>query len=109
MKYLTGDEEIQSEIFTYSEGVSVLRSVTESEQTLAQLLTDSGSGSFQIDTLSRAVEQAAVYPNFEGYEDAMKEVEEAVTDILEGDVNIGTGQIIWNRRINAFLKEKNIK
>lgn len=109
MKYLTGDEEIQSEIFTYSEGVSILRSVTESEQTLAQLLTDSGSGSFQIDTLSRAVEQAAVYPNFEGYEDAMKEVEEAVTDILEGDVNIGTGQIIWNRRINAFLKEKNIK
>ena len=55
------------------------------------------------------MEQAAVYPNFEGYEDAMKEVEKAVTDILEGDVNIGTGQIIWNRRINAFLKEKNIK
>lgn len=109
MKFLTGDEEIQSEIFTYSEGVSVLRNVTESEQTLVQLLTDSGSGSFQIDTLSRAVEQAAVYPNFDGYEDAMKEVEEAVADILNGDANISTGQIIWNRRINAILKEKNIK
>lgn len=109
MKFLTGDEEIQSEIFTYSEGVSVLRNVTESEQTLVQLLTDSGSGSFQIDTLSSAVEHAAVSPNFDGYEDAMKEVEEAVTDILEGDANISTGQIIWNRRINAVLKEKNIK
>lgn len=39
----------------------------------------------------------------------MKEVEEAVADILNGDANISTGQIIWNRRINAILKEKNIK
>ena len=107
--YFTGDEEIQSEIFTYSEGVSVLRDVTESEQTLVQLLADPGSGSFQIETLSSAVEHAAVSPHFNGYEDAMKEVEEAVTNILEGDANISTGQIIWNRKINADLKEKNIK
>ena len=106
MKLLTADEEIQSEIFTYSEGVSVLKKVTESEQTLARLLEDSGSSDFRLATLSSAVENAVVYPGFDDYEEMIKEVDTAVSEILENDENIGTGQIIWNRKLNALLKEK---
>ena len=106
MKLLTADEEIQSEIFAYSEGVSVLKKVTESEQTLARLLEDSGNSGFQLDTLSSAVENAVVYPGFDGYDEMIKEVGTAVSDILADDENIGTGQIIWNRKLNALLKEK---
>lgn len=106
MKLLTADEEIQSEIFAYSEGVSVLKKVTESEQTLARLLEDSGNSGFHLDTLSSAVENAVVYPGFDGYDEMIKEVGTAVSDILADDENIGTGQIIWNRKLNALLKEK---
>ena len=37
MKLLTCNEQIQSEIFEYSEGVSVLKEVTNSERTLVKL------------------------------------------------------------------------
>ena len=107
MEFLTGDEEIQGEIFQYSEGVSVLKNVTESEQTLAQLLSDSGSSAFEIGTLSDAVENAVVYPGFDGYAEAMQEVENAVVQILTNEGNISTGQIIYQRKLNAFLKERN--
>lgn len=107
MEFLTGDEEIQGEIFQYSEGVSVLRNVTESEQTLARLLSDSGPSAFQIETLSEAVENAVVYPGFDGYAEAMQEVENAVSQILENEENISTGQIIYQRKLNAFLKDRN--
>ena len=87
-EFLTGEEEIQGEIFHYSEGVSVLRNVTESEQTLERLLSDSGSGNFRLDTLSVAVENA-------------------VSQILVNEENISTGQIIYNRKLNTFLKDRN--
>lgn len=107
MEFLTGEEEIQGEIFHYSEGISVLRNVTESEQTLERLLSDSGSGSFRLDTLSIAVENSVSYPGFDGYREAMQEVENAVSQILTNEENISTGQIIYNRKLNAFLKDRN--
>lgn len=107
MEFLTGEEEIQGEIFHYSEGISVLRNVTESEQTLERLLSDSGSGSFRLDTLSIAVENSVSYPGFDSYREAMQEVENAVSQILTNEENISTGQIIYNRKLNAFLKDRN--
>lgn len=107
MEFLTGEEEIQGEIFHYPEGISVLRNVTESEQTLERLLSDSGSGSFRLDTLSIAVENSVSYPGFDGYREAMQKVENAVSQILTNEENISTGQIIYNRKLNAFLKDRN--
>ena len=105
MKTLTCDERIQSEIFAYSEGMSVLKEVTESEKTLQQLIENSvDNRSLNLEILSSAVEHAAVAPRFRNYDEAMAEVDKAVNDILEGETNVRMGQIIWNRRINKFLE-----
>ena len=92
MKFLTGDEEIQSEIFDYSEGVPVLREVVES------------GGDFPL--LSHAVEQAVVIPRFHDYDDAVAEVDRAVRNILDGSSNINMETIIQNRKINRYLKDR---
>lgn len=105
MKLLSADERIQSEIFDYSEGVSVIKEVTESDKTLRLLIDNSGENSgFNLDTLSNAVDHAAVVVRFRDYEEAVAEVDKAVRDIMEGSTNISTQQIIWNRKINTFLK-----
>lgn len=105
MKLLSADERIQSEIFDYSEGVSVIKEVTESDKTLRLLIDNSGENSgFNLDTLSNAVNHAAVVVRFRDYEEAVAEVDKAVRDIMEGSTNISTQQIIWNRKINTFLK-----
>ena len=106
MKILTGDSQIQSEIFDYSEGVSVLREVTESEETLKLLMENSGDGNnLNLQILSDAVENAVVTVNFRNYNEAVAEVDRAVNTIIEGNSNFHMEQIIWNRAINKYLKE----
>ena len=106
IKTLTYNTKIQSEIFDYSEGVSVLKEVTESEQTLGQLVN---GNSFSLAVLSNAVEEAVVVPRFRYYDEAISEVAQAVKAIIDGDYNISTGQIIWNRKINKYLKNSKWK
>lgn len=107
MKLLAADERMQEEIFDYSEGVSVLKAVTESEKTRQLLIEDSGKNSrFNLSILSDAVENAVVTYRFRNYEEALIEVDKAVRDIMEGNANISMQQTIWNREINRLLKNK---
>lgn len=107
MKILTCDSRIQSEIFGYSEGVSVLKTVTESDRTLQKLIESSGdTGGLKLSILSEAVENAVVVPRFRNYDMAAVEVEKAVNSILNGNSNISMEQIIWNRKLNKNLKNR---
>lgn len=103
LKLLTYDEQVQSEIFDYSEGVSVLREVTGSDRVLQKLMEDAGNNGLNQTTLCNAVEQAVVVPRFRHYSDAVAEVDRAVNEIIAGEANIGTELIIWNREINRKL------
>ncbi|MCI8488722.1 MAG: extracellular solute-binding protein [Lachnospiraceae bacterium] len=105
MKLLTCDPQIQAEIFDYSEGVSVLKEVTESDETLQRLIESSGdSNILNLEILSNAVEHAVTVPRFRNYDRALEEVSKAVGDIIDSDSNIHMAQIIWNRRINQSLE-----
>ncbi len=107
MKILTCDIQIQSEIFEYSEGVSVLKEVTESDSTLRRLIDNSGdAGGMNLSILSDAVEDAVVAPRFRNYDTAAAEVEMAVNSIINGNSNISMEQIIWNRKLNKNLKNR---
>lgn len=106
MKILTQDAGIQSEIFDYSEGVSVLKEVTESDETLRRLMESSGdSNHLSMEFLSDAVEHAVAAPRFRGYDEAVLEVDKAVKAIIESNSNVRMEQIIWNRKINKFLEK----
>lgn len=105
MKIMSCNEQIQSEIFEYSEGVSVLKEVTNSKQMLEKLREHvDDTDILNQETLSSAVEHAAVAPGFRNYDDAAAEVDRAVREIIDGNSNIGTELTIWNRVINGKLK-----
>lgn len=105
MKTLTYDKSIQSKIFDYSEGVSVLKEVTESDQTLLTLMENSGGANgMDLAVLSDIMENAVVGPRFRNLDEANTEVEKAVEEIMDGDGSISMEQIIWNRAINKYLK-----
>ena len=90
MKLLTTDPQIQSEIFEYSAGISVLPEVTGTE--------------FNLDILESAMEKSVTRNRFRGFDNAQEEVGLAVRSILESNSNIQMEQIIWNRTINNYLK-----
>ena len=107
MKILTSDLQIQSEIFEYSEGVSVVKAVTESDGTLQRLIESSGDmGGLNLPILSDAVENAVAAPRFRDYNAVMEEIDTAVHSIIDGDSNISMEQIIWNRNINRSLNNR---
>ncbi len=103
MEMLTLDREIQSEIFTYSAGISVLPSVTQSEKTMEQIAADTGTA-FNPEILESAMEKTVIRPRFRGYDNASEEVGIAVRSILDNNSSIQMEQIIWNRTLNNFLK-----
>ena len=103
MKLLTQDEEIQSEIFDYSAGISVLPSVTQSERTIKQIAENTGTA-FNPGILESAMVKTLISPRFRGYDNALEEVGIAVRSILDSKSNIQMEQIIWNRTLNNFLR-----
>lgn len=107
MKLLTGNVQIQSEIFDYSEGVSVLKEVVESEKTLQLLMTGAdGDHPLDLKVLSETVEHAVVAPRFRGYNAAIAEVDRAIRTIIDSSSNVRMETIIQNRSINNYLKGK---
>ena len=105
LKLLTYDKEIQKEIFDYSEGISPLSGVTESEETANMIRRRTGT-EFNTDTLRRAMGKSVIDPRFSGYEEAKEEVSLAVRSILESNANLQMEQILWNRTINNYLKAR---
>ncbi len=105
LKLLTCEKKIQEEIFDYSEGISPLVDVTESEET-AHMIKEGTGSDFNMDTLHRAMEKSVIASRFPGYEDAQEQVSLAVRSILESNSNVQMEQIIWNRTINNYLKSK---
>lgn len=97
MKLLSYDEEIQSQIFTYSEGASPLKSVTNSPEIINMLEKEE---SIQMSLLNSAMEDAAVMPSFRNYNNAIREIDSAINEILEGDSNISMSLIKKQRDIN---------
>ena len=104
MKLLTTDPQIQSEIFDYSAGISVLPEVTQSEETRRKITQSTGT-EFNLDILESAMEKSVSRTRFRGFDNAQEEVGLAVRSILESNSNIQMEQIIWNRTINNYLKD----
>lgn len=106
LKLLTTDPRIQSEIFDYSEGVSVVANVTESDETKIVLRRDSGDNvTMSTSVLGGVLDTAVIPPRFRGYEIAMEQVNLAIQSILEGDKNINMELIVKNREINRYLQD----
>lgn len=104
MKLLTCEEEIQTEIFDYSEGVPVQRAVVEAKW--SQINAAEGGSAMDLQILSRAVEEAVATPRFHDHKEAVEEVDRAIRIILEGNSNINMETIIQNRNINNYLRAK---
>ena len=101
LKILSYDEEIQSQIFKYSEGASPLRAVTNSPEIIKMLEDDEN---IQASLLDRAMENATVTPSFRNYNTAIRLIDSAVKEILGGDSNISMSLIKKQRDINNYLK-----
>ncbi len=85
-KQLTGNEEMQMDIFRYSQGVSVLKSVTGSAQAAAIIQEDMDEGEQVINSslLYNVIENGVIEPKYQQYEQVMSLADGEVSKILYG-------------------------
>lgn len=107
LKLLTYDEEIQMDIFRYSQGASVLKNVTgsmEAEVILQEYMEESEKV-IDNELLSRVIEQGMVAPQFLKYKEAVSLATSEIQGIIENDKNIDSSLKILQNKIDQYLKQ----
>lgn len=106
LKLLTCDEEIQMDLFRYSQGVSVLKSVTKSKEAEEILQEDMEKNEKFIDNelVSSVIENGIVTPKFPKYEDAVMMADNEINRMIEDDDNIENSMRILQRQISQYLR-----
>jgi multiple sugar transport system substrate-binding protein len=107
LKLLTYDEEIQMDIFRYSQGASVLKNVTRSKEAEVILQEDMEESEKVIDNelLSRVIEQGTVAPQFLKYKEAIVIATSEIQGIIENDKNVDSSLKILQRKVDQYLKQ----
>lgn len=107
LKLLTYDEEIQMDIFHYSQGASVLKAVTQSDEMERIVQEDMEQGDTVINgkLLGRVIEEGHVEPQFKKYEQAMALTNSEMNKILEEGKDVESSLKILQHTINSFLKQ----
>ena len=107
LKLLTYDEEIQTQIFRYSQGASVLKSVTQSKEMEDIVQEDMEEGDTVIsgNLLGRVIEEGRIEPQFKKYEQAISLADSEINGILENEKNVDSSMKILQRTINSYLQQ----
>ncbi len=107
LKLLTYSESVQMDIFKYSQGASVIKSVTESDEAESMVRQDMEEGEKIIDNglLSRVIEEGTVAPKFQKYSEAMALADGEIGKIFEDDKNVDSTLKIFQRSISKYLKK----
>lgn len=107
LKLLTYDEEIQTQIFSHSQGASVLRAVTESKEMeeIVQAEMEEGETVISGKLLGKVIEEGYTAPQFKKYEQALALSDSEVSEILENDKTIESNMKILQRTIQNYLQQ----
>lgn len=107
LKLLTYDEEIQMDIFRYSQGASVLKKVTGSKEAelILQEYMEESEKVIDHELLSKVIEEGTVAPQFLKYTEAVSLATSEIQVIIENDKNIDSSLKILQNKINQYLKQ----
>lgn len=107
LKLLTYNKEIQMDIFRYSQGVSVLKAVTESDDVAAILQQDMEKDEKIIDNklLGEVIENGMVTAKFPKYSEAIAMADSEVNRIISDGDNIDNSLRILQRQLNQYLRQ----
>lgn len=107
LKLLTYDEKIQTQIFSHSQGASVLRAVTQSAEMeeIVQAEMEEGETVISGKLLGKVIEEGYTAPQFKKYEQALSLTNSEIGEILEDNTTIESEMKILQRTINSYLQQ----
>lgn len=100
------DIEIQSEIYTYKEGASVLKTVTDSMTTMLsinQVLSEEGG--MDINLITSIMDNAEPDYNFKDITTVKEMIDSGIDDIVENGTDSKIGLQMTEKRVRSFLNK----
>ncbi len=106
LKTLTCDPEIQMDIFRYSQGVSVLKKITCSDESENILQGEMVNNEKYINTdlLDSIITNGKIEPKFNKYNEAISLADNEIKGIIDEDKDTDSEMKIFQRSISSFLK-----
>ncbi len=107
LKMLTYDETTQKNIFQYSQGVSTLKKVNQSEDVIKMMVADNpGNSKFEMRILNDVMENGECQLRFKKYKDAVSMIDNEVYRIINvSDIDIAAELNALQHKIDVYLKE----
>ena len=100
------DIEIQSEIYTYKQGASVLKTVTDSMTTMLSINQDlSEEGGMEIDLITYIMDRAEPDSNFREIASVKEIIDVGIDDIVKSGMNSKIGLQKIEKRVRRFLNQ----
>lgn len=106
LKMLCYDETTQEDIFAYSQGVSVLKDITNSKTVGRYLREDTpGESAFKLDFFNKMMEHAIPVNKFSDYEQVMSVADSEIRRLLSTDEDIKTAVNTLQSKLDILLQK----
>ncbi|MDF9824859.1 multiple sugar transport system substrate-binding protein [Breznakia sp. PF5-3] len=106
LKLLSYDQQTQLEIFKHSQGVSVLREITKSEEAIDIISSDTpGDSLFQMYLLNEVMENGKTQYRFKKFESVTSLIDNEIYRIINSESDIKTEMVSLQNKIETSLKE----
>lgn len=105
LKYLSYNEETQTNLFSQSEGISVLKSVVQSKDIISSIEKDSQNNTINIDTLNQVMEQDVSTSKFKKKDAAILRADSLINQVLVQNDDIDTALNRIQKDIYSYLNE----
>lgn len=108
LKQLTCSQDMQMDIFRYSQGVSVLKSVACSQEAADIIQEDMDEGEQVISgtLLYNVIEEGMIEPKFQQYEQVMNLADSEISKIMLENKNVDSSMKIFQRSVIKYLQQK---
>lgn len=107
LKLMTYDEEIQTNIFRYSQGASVLKNVTQSNkmEEIVRENLEEGDTVISGDLLGYVIENGHINPSFRKYDQALAFANDEINKIVEDEKTVDSSLKILQRAMDDYLND----
>lgn len=108
LKQLTYTEEMQMDVFRYSQGVPALKAVASSKEGADCLQEDMDEGEQVISSalLYNVIEDGIIEPKFLQYQQVMNLADGEVSKILQENKNVDSSMKIFQRTVSKYLQQQ---
>lgn len=106
LKMLTYNKNTQQKLFQYSQGISPLKEVTDSEETEKIFREDMGEDTVvKVELLNEVMEQAVETQKFRKYDTALQFLDNEVDRLMENDENFDENILNIKGQADEMLNE----